>query len=94
MGAPVPDEVLAALRPDRLTRGERHFLREALRGRARPGRSYFIHLALRRTALEKARFLLRTLFPARTVVAHHTPGGSWRWYIGRGASALKHAIGL
>jgi hypothetical protein len=94
MGAPVSDGVLDALRPDCLTRGERHFLREALRGRARPGRSYFIHLALRRTALEKARFLLRTLFPARAVVAHHTPGGSWRWYLGRGASALRHALGF
>lgn len=94
MGAPVPDGVLDALRPDRLTRGERGFLREALRGRARPGRSYFIHLALRRTALEKARFLLRTLFPARAVVVHHAPGGSWRWYLRRGASALRHALGF
>ncbi|OGG56879.1 MAG: hypothetical protein A3F84_10845 [Candidatus Handelsmanbacteria bacterium RIFCSPLOWO2_12_FULL_64_10] len=92
MGAPVPGEVLVALRPDCLTRGERYFLRQALRGRARPGTSTFIHLALRRTALEKARFLLRILFPPLAVVAHHAPGSSWRWYLGRGASALKHAL--
>lgn len=92
MDAPVPDEVLAALRPGRLTPGERLFLRQVLRGRARPGTSYFVHLALRRTAVEKARFLLRTLFPPRAVVAHHAPGCSWRWYLGRGTSALKHAL--
>lgn len=92
MDAPVPDEILAALQPSRLTVGERFFLRQTLRGRARPGMSYFVHLALRPTALEKARFLFRTLFPPRAVVSHHASGHLWRGYLRRGVGVLRRAF--
>ena len=91
--APVPEGVIASLVPRRVTLGEGVFLRRALGGRSRPGTSYFVHLALRRTLLEKAGFLFRTIFPSRPVVAHHTARGSWGWYLERSASVLTHAIG-
>ena len=92
--APVPDEVLRALRPTRLTAGERLFLRRALRGRSRPGDSYFVHLAMRRTFFEKARFLFRTIFPAREVASHHASGNLWRGSLRRGVQAVRHAMGI
>ena len=92
--APVPDEVLQTLRPARLTAGERLFLRRALQGRSRPGTSYFVHLALRRTFFEKTRFLFRTIFPAREVASHHDPGNRWRGSLRRGVQTVRHAIGM
>ncbi len=59
----IPHACLAALRPRRITPGERLFLRLQFRDRRIRGSSYFVHLAMNETLREKARFVLRTLFP-------------------------------
>jgi|GEM_PF-1322722 ribosomal protein S18 acetylase RimI-like enzyme len=64
----IPEQVLAALRPARMTSGEKKFIRYVLDRKCRRYSSYFVYLAARETTVKKAIFLFRTVFPRRSVL--------------------------
>ena len=65
----IPEKVLSALKPLRLSWEERVFVGAIAGNRRFPGLSYLLHLAMNRGLLEKARFILRTFFPPRHILA-------------------------
>ncbi len=65
----VPSYVLSNLKPKKLTFGEKVFLSRLIENRSSSGLSYFVHLAMNRKPSEKIRFLFRTLFPPKNMMA-------------------------
>ncbi|MCK4244214.1 MAG: hypothetical protein KAX20_01165, partial [Candidatus Omnitrophica bacterium] len=69
LGTRVPTEVLVSLKPKGFTLGERVFLFLLSKNRRSPGYSYLIHLAMNKGTIEKTKFILRTLFPPKKILA-------------------------
>ncbi|MEA3560289.1 MAG: nucleotidyltransferase family protein [Candidatus Omnitrophota bacterium] len=65
----IPEKVLSALKPSGLSWEERIFVWLITANRRFPGSSYLLHLAMNKGLLEKARFILRTFFPPRHILA-------------------------
>jgi Uncharacterised nucleotidyltransferase len=98
LDAPIPDHVLSALRVGAPSIGERIFAWCLQRSIRRPGLSYLVHMALRRSLRARARFLIGTVCPPRTTLAQHffLPGqqaGRWR-YLPRLAEIIRSAARL
>lgn len=71
LDAPIPDHVLGALQAGSQTIGERIFAWCLQRSIRRPGLSYLVHMALRRNAVGKVRFVMATICPPKTTLAQH-----------------------
>lgn len=67
--ARIPEYVLLKLKPKRLSLGERIFMRSVLNNRRRAGLSYLIHLEMNRGLARKTKFVWRTFFPPRQILA-------------------------
>lgn len=65
----IPEEILYALKPPRFGWEEKIFVWLVARDKRFPGLSYLLHLAMNKGLLEKGRFILRTLFPPRQILA-------------------------
>lgn len=78
----LPSGILSTLKPKRLSLGEKISLSLIAKNRSFPGLSHFIHLAMNKGLLEKARFILRTLFPPRHVLAQRycIPESKWSYF--------------
>jgi hypothetical protein len=65
----IPEDVLSKLRPERLSLGEKIFVRSVLNNRRFSGLSYLVHLAMNRGLSRKMKFVWRTFFPPRQILA-------------------------
>ncbi|PIU67732.1 MAG: hypothetical protein COS84_03770, partial [Armatimonadetes bacterium CG07_land_8_20_14_0_80_40_9] len=90
----VPSNILSILKPKRLTLGERIFLSRVVKNRSSPGLSYLVHLAMNKKSSEKIKFLFRTLFPPKKVLAQRNciPESkiSYLHYLQRCKEVLSH----
>jgi len=67
--AKIPEGVLLRLRPKHFSLGERIFI-NAISNNDRPsGLSYLVHLSMNRGLFRKVRFVGRTFFPPRHIIA-------------------------
>lgn len=92
----VPSDILSFLKPKRLTLGEKIFLSLVAKIRSSPGLSYLVHLAMNKKLLEKIKFLFRTLFPPKKVLAQGNciPPSKINYfhYLSRLKRVLRHAL--
>jgi len=65
----VPSDILSILKPNKLTLGEKTFLSLLAKNRSSSGLSYLVHLAMNKKPSEKIKFLFRTLFPPKKILA-------------------------
>jgi len=65
----IPEKVLSSLKPKRITLGEKFFLSCVLKNRSFSGLSWFIHLAMNKNIFQKTKFIFRTFFPPKRVLA-------------------------
>lgn len=72
LGTKIPEDVLLRLRPERLSLGEKIFMSFISANRRLPGLSYLVHLSLNKGSWPKMRFILRTFFPPRPVLAQRS----------------------
>jgi hypothetical protein len=70
-GAPIPDDFMHSIRSTGESWEERLFSACLARSIRRPGLSYLIHLAMRRGASAKMRFIVSTISPPRMVLTRH-----------------------
>ena len=71
LSADVPDEVLTALRPVKLTLWERSFIRDVINNRQRPHSSFSVYFSDRKGFSRKAAFLFRAVFPPGFTLKGH-----------------------
>jgi hypothetical protein len=69
MGTEIPEDVFMELKPKRLSLGEKIFMNSILNNRRRAGLSYLIHLSMNKGLSRKMKFVWRTLFPPRQILA-------------------------
>ncbi len=69
LGREIPSYVLKRLRPERPGYFERKFVSFISKNRRFPGLSYLLYLSLNRGLFAKGRFVFRTFFPPRQVMA-------------------------
>lgn len=69
LGRKIPSHILKRLEPERLGYFEKKFVSFISRNRRFPGLSYLLYLSLNRGPLAKGRFIFRTFFPPRQVMA-------------------------
>ncbi len=65
----IPKEVLLRLRPDRFGLNEKFFIKLVSNNHRFSGLSYLLHLSINKGVADKVRFVLRTFFPPRHVIA-------------------------
>ncbi|MDY7032098.1 MAG: nucleotidyltransferase family protein [Thermodesulfobacteriota bacterium] len=94
--AKIPGDLLQELRPKRLYFGEEVFLKAVFNNNRVPGLSYLVHLSMNKGYFRKMRFIGRTLFPPRHVVAQreYMPKTSVRWrnYLHRVSEVFSHFV--
>lgn len=94
----VPETVIARIRPNRLTWGQRLFLRLQLQGLRIRGSSYLIYLSLNRGFLAKATFLFRTVIPPQSIQRQRRREGEGpvavHLYILRVWEIVRHLVGV
>lgn len=72
LGAKIPERVLSELRPKRLTLGERVFMNSVSNNNHVRGLSYLVHLAMNEGFFRKMKFVWRTFFPPREILAQRS----------------------
>ncbi len=72
IGAKVPEDVLLRLRPKRFSISEKIFMRKAAENKRTPGMSYLIHLSMNKGLAKKMKFVGRTLFPPKDILAQRS----------------------
>jgi hypothetical protein len=97
-GVPMPDQFVEAFRQPPPSWEERLFCACLARSIRHPGLSYLVHLALRRKAMEKSRFVMATVCPPKPALAQHfflspMQMSSWR-YLNRLAEIMGFAARL
>ncbi|UCC38711.1 MAG: nucleotidyltransferase family protein [Candidatus Aminicenantes bacterium] len=65
----IPEYVFSGLKPEHFSLGERIFMNSVSDNRHFPGLSYLVHLAMNKGLYKKARFIGRTFFPPRQIMA-------------------------
>ncbi len=65
----IPSDILTKLKPKRLKLGERKFFSLLAENRSSSGLSYFVHLAMNKKPSDKIKFIFRTLFPPKEMLA-------------------------
>ncbi|KAF0120516.1 MAG: hypothetical protein FD151_1631, partial [bacterium] len=69
LASKIPERVLLRLRLKHFSLGERIFINAISNNDRPPGLSYLVHLSMNRGLLRKVRFVGRTLFPPRHIIA-------------------------
>ena len=69
LGTGIPEDVLLKLKPERLSLGEKIFVKSILNNRHVGGLSYLVHLSMNRGLSRKMKFVWRTFFPPRRILA-------------------------
>ena len=72
LGTKIHKEALSRLKPVRFSLGERIFMNSVLNNRHLHGLSYFVHLAMNKGLYKKAKFIGRTFFPPRQIMAQRS----------------------
>ena len=65
----IPTDILDKLKPKKFKLGERKFLSLLAENRSSSGLSYFVHLAMNKKPSDKIKFIFRTLFPPKEMLA-------------------------
>jgi len=96
--AKIPEDVLQKLKPERFSIPEIIFMRKTAGNKRAPGMSYLIHLSMNKGLAKKLRFVGRTLFPPKDILAQRSYiSGSdmnYRYYINRVREALSYVFKL
>jgi len=83
--AKVPEDVLLKLRPKRFGILEKIFIRKTTENKRTPGLSYLIHLSMNNGLVKKLKFVGRTLFPPKDILAQ-------RSYISKSDTNYSHYL--
>ena len=75
LAADIPEDILLKLSPKCFTMGEKVFMNAISKNDRIPGLSYLVHLSMNKGLFKKMRFVGRTFFPPRQIVAQriYTP---------------------
>ena len=96
--AKIPEDVLLKLKPERFGIPEKIFMRKTAENKRTPGMSYLIHLSMNKGLVKKLKFVGRTLFPPKDILAQRSYiSGSdmnYRYYINRIREVLSHVFKL
>ena len=96
--AKIPEDVLLKLKPERFGIPEKIFMRKTGENKRTPGMSYLIHLSMNKGLVKKLKFVGRTLFPPKDILAQRSYiSGSdmnYRYYINRIREVLSHVFKL
>jgi hypothetical protein len=84
--AKVPENVLLKLKPKRFSVPEKIFMRKAAENKRTPGMSYLIHLSMNKGLAKKMKFMVKTLFPPKDILAQ-------RSYISKSDMNYRHYLG-
>ncbi len=94
--AKVPEDVLVKLRPERFSIPEKIFMRKAAENKRIPGMSYLIHLSMNKGILKKIKFIGRTFFPPKDILAQRSyisrSDMNYRYYLGRIREVLSRVF--
>lgn len=85
LAAKIPEGVLLRLRPKHFTLGERIFINAISNNDRPPGLSYLVHFSINRGLFRKMRFIGRTFFPPRHIIAQ-------RRYISQSRTSYKEYL--
>lgn len=69
LASKIPERVLLGLRPRHFSMGQRIFINAISNNDRFPGLSYLVHLSMNRGLFRKVRFVGRTFFPPRHIIA-------------------------
>ena len=72
LAATIPENVLLKLRPKRLRLSERIFMSSISNNNRFPGSSYLIHLSMNKGLFKKMKFVGKTFFPPRHIIAQRS----------------------
>ena len=96
--ANVPEEVLLKLKPERFSIPEKIFMRKAAENKRTPGLSYLVHLSMNKGLAKKLKFVGRTLFPPKDILAQRSyiseADMNYRYYLNRIREVLSRALRL
>ncbi len=96
--ANVPEEVLLKLKPKRFSIPEKFFMRKAAENKRTPGLSYLIHLSMNKGLAKKMKFVGRTLFPPKAILAQRSyvseADMNYRYYLNRIREVLSRIFKL
>ncbi len=94
--AKVPEDVLLKLRPERFSIPEKIFMRKAAENKRTPGMSYLIHLSMNKGLAKKMKFVGRTLFPPKDILAQRSyiseTDMNYRYYLNRTKEVLSRVL--
>jgi hypothetical protein len=94
--AKVPEDVLLKLRPKRFSIPEKIFMRKAAENKRTPGMSYLIHLSMNKGLGGKLKFVGRTLFPPKDILAQRSyiskADMNYRYYLNRTKEVLSRVL--
>jgi len=96
--AKIPEDVLLKLKPGRFSIPEKIFMRKIAENKRVPGMSYLIHLSMNKGLAKKLKFVGRTLFPPKDILAQRSyisgADMNYRYYINRIRDVLSHVFKL
>ncbi|MDO9530041.1 MAG: nucleotidyltransferase family protein [Syntrophales bacterium] len=85
--ANVPEDVLLKLKPKRFSIPEKIFMRKTAENKRIPGMSYLIHLSMNKGLAKKLKFVGKTLFPPKDILAQRSyiseADMNYRYYLNR-----------
>ena len=94
--ANVPEDVLLKLKPERLSIPEKIFMRKTAENKRTPGMSYLIHLSMNKGLAKKLKFVGRTLFPPKDILAQRSyiseSDMNYRYYLNRIQEVLSRVF--
>lgn len=94
--ANVPEDVLLKLKPKRFSIPEKIFMRKAAENKRTPGMSYLIHLSMNKGLAKKLKFVGRTLFPPKDILAQRSyiseADINYSYYLGRIREVLSRVL--
>ena len=94
--AKVPEDVLLKLRPKRFSIPEKIFMRKAAENKRTPGMSYLIHLSMNKGLAKKLKFMVKTLFPPKDILAQRSyiskSDINYRYYLNRIKEVLSRVL--
>jgi hypothetical protein len=94
--AKVPEDILAKLKPKRFSIPEKIFIRKAAENKRTPGMSYLIHLSMNKGLAKKLKFMVKTLFPPKDILAQRSyisrSDMNYRYYLNRTKEVLSRVF--
>ena len=94
--AKVPEDVLLKLKPKRFGIPEKIFMRKTAENKRVPGMSYLIHLSMNKGLAKKMKFVGRTLFPPKDILAQRSyiseADMNYRYYLNRIREVLSRVL--